>query len=697
MSFLYPSFLFGLLAVAAPIAIHLFNFRRTRRVFFTNVALLRTVQIETKSFRRLKHWLILVCRCLFLVCLVLAFTQPFIPGKNKLGLSRQGVTSFYVDNSYSMQNERNEKRYLDVATSKLDELLTLFRNATSLQLLTNDFSAAEQQTGTSEAVRDRVTAIRFAHTARTLETVYRRQHNLLSSSNPGGRNQLFWFSDFQKSTAGDLARLNIDTTDQLFVVPLDARATRNIYIDSVWLSTPFIREMQNNSLNVRLSNGGREIVKNLPIRLYLDDTQTSTASATIPSSGSSATVSLNFNVTTKGYHRGRIVFEDFPITFDNQYFFVIEASPAVRVLHLFGQKSPVDYVQAVYANDSLFVRRSFDAQNFDVGQLKETDLVVLEGIGQVSGTLRTELERFVRQGGSLTVIPPANPDVASYGPFLNALGVGGLQVSPQISGLSPTLVPVADPDRRNPFFSDVFQQSYQSEPLNMPSAAPVWRWGAGQRLLSLRDGNPLLTQSRTGSGTGSPGSVYVLASPLATQYGNLAEHALFVPVMYKMAALSVRAQRTAYSFDNGLITIPVNNPSERAVYKLKRGNLEIIPVQRIVNNQLLLEMPKSNDLAAGQDIEAGYYELQNGQGKTERLLAFNHGNQESAMDFYSAGELRRAFAGQPNVEVFDSVQDGDFVQVLEQENLGKSLWKYFLLAALAFLLLESVLVRFVKG
>ena len=708
MNFLYPSFLFGLLAISVPIAIHLFNFRRTRRVFFTNVALLRTVQTETKSFRRLKHWLILACRCLFLACLVLAFAQPFIPSKNKLGLSRQGVTSFYIDNSYSMQNERNEKRYLDMATSKLDELLTLFRNATSLQLLTNDFSAAEQQAGTSESVRERVTAVRFAHTPRTLETVYRRQRNLLRSLNPGGQNQLFWFSDFQKSTVGDLSRLKIDTTDRLFIVPLEAQATRNIYVDSVWLSTPFIREMQNNSLNVRLTNAGRENVKNLPVRLYLDDAQTSTASATIPPGGTSAsessgaastgaTVSLNFNVTTKGYHRGRIVFEDFPITFDNQYFFVIEASPAVRVLHLFGQKSPVDYVQAVYANDSLFVRRSFNAQNFDVGQLKETDLVVLEGVSQVNGTLRAELERFVRQGGSLTVIPPANPDLASYGPFLNALGVGGVQVISQTVGSAPSPIPVADPDRRNPFFSDVFQQSYQSEPLNMPSAASVWRWSAGDRLLTLRDGSPLLTQSRTGGGTSSPGRVYVLASPLASQYGNLAEHALFVPVMYKMAALSVRAQRTAYSFDDNLITVPVNNPSERSVYKLKRDKLEIIPVQRIVNNQLLLEIPKSNELAVGQEIEAGYYQLQNGQGKTERLLAFNHGNQESAMDFYSANELRRAFANQPNVEIFDSIHDGDFVQVLEQENLGKSLWKYALLAALTFLLLEVVLVRFMKG
>lgn len=695
MNFLYPSFLFGLLTISVPIAIHLFNFRRTRRVFFTNVALLRTVQTETKSFRRLKHWLILAARCLFLACLVLAFAQPFIPSKNKLGLSRQGVTSLYLDNSYSMQNERNEKRYLDIATGKLDELLTLFRNATSLQLLTNDFSAAEQQASTAEAIRDRVTSVRFAHTPRTLEAVYRRQRNLLSSQNLGGRNQLFWFSDFQKSTVGNLSRLKFDSTDRLFIVPLDAQPTRNVYVDSVWLSTPFIREMQNNSLNIKLTNGGRENVKNLPVRLYLDDAQTSTASANLPPDGS-ATVSLNFNVTSKGYHRGRIVFEDFPITFDNQYFFVIEASPAVRVLHLYEQRSPKDYVNAVFSNDSLFVRRSFSAQNFDVGQLRETDLVVLEGVVQVSGTLRQELERFVRQGGSLTVIPPTNPDAGSYGPFLSGLGVAGVQTLPA-TPQTPGPLPLANPDRRNPFFSDVFQQSYQSEPLNLPSVAPVWRWNAGERLLTLRDGSPMLSQSQVRSTTGRQGTIYVLAAPLTAEYGNFAEHALFVPVMYKMAALSVRPQRTAYSFDDNLLTVPVSDPSERAVYKLKRDKLEIIPVQRVVGNQLLLELPKSNELAAGQDIEAGYYELQNSVGKTERLLAFNHGNAESAMNFYSASELRQAFANEPNVEVFDSIQDGDFVQVLEQENLGKSLWKYFLLAALAFLLIEVGLVRFMKG
>ncbi len=321
---------------------------------------------------------------------------------------------------------------------------------------------------------------------------------------------------------------------------------------------------------------------------------------------------------------------------------------------------------------------------------------MLEGVAQVSGTLRSELERFVRQGGSLVVIPPANPDVSSYGPFLSALGVSGITALPQPLAPSQSL---SDPDRKNPFFADVFQQTYQQDPLNLPSVTPVWQWNAGTKLLSLRDGRPFLTQSRAGSG-----HVYVLANPLAEQFGNLAQHALFVPVMYKMAALSARPQRTAYSFDENLITIPIANAagtSEQAVYKLKRAKLDIIPIQRVVGNQLLLEMPKSNQLSTGQEVESGYYELQvsrgDGPGKTERLLALNHGHQESVMSFYSPTELRQIFGTQKNVEVFDSITDGDFVQVLERENLGTSLWKYFLLAALGFLLLEIGLVRFMKG
>jgi len=685
MQFLYPSFLFGLLAVSVPVAIHLFNFRRTRRVFFTNVSLLKTVQTETKSFRRLKHLLILACRCLAIICLVLAFAQPYRPSQSRLGLSRQGLTSLYLDNSYSMQNEENEKRYLDIATGKLDELLTIFRNASSLQLITNDFSAQEQAVGTAEALRDRVTTVRFAPTARTLAEVYRRQANLMATRNSAATSQLFWFSDFQKSTAGDLTRLQIDTAHRVFLVPLNAKPTRNVYVDSVWLSTPFVREMQNNTLNVRVRNSGEETVRNLSVRLYMDQTQASTASVTLPGRGA-ATATLNFNVTQKGFRQGRIAFEDYPITFDNEYFFVLQASPPIRVLHLYEQKSPTGYVENVYGNDSLFITRSFSVQNVDVGQLKSADLVVLEGLSQVSGSLQTELARFVRQGGSVSIFPPTNPNVSNWSPFLSALGVGSVQ-----SLASRPAEPVSAPNRQSPFFRDVFEQSNQQALLNLPDAVPVWQWrAAGEPLLSLRSGATLLSQSRAGQGY-----VYVFGAPLATEYGNLPQHALFVPVMYKLAALSVRPQRTAYSFDENTLEMAVQNPKPNAVYRLKREKTELIPVQRLNGTQLIMELPKSNQLSAGQELEAGYYELQV-DGQTEKLLAFNHGNRESDMNFYTPDELRRVFASQKNVQVFDSINDGDFVQELQDQNMGSHWWKYFVIAALAFFLAEIAVIRLMR-
>ena len=105
---------------------------------------------------------------------------------------------------------------------------------------------------------------------------------------------------------------------------------------------------------------------------------------------------------------------------------------------------------------------------------------------------------------------------------------------------------------------------------------------------------------------------------------------------------------------------------------------------------------KTSQLADNQALESGYYELQL-DGKTEKLLAFNHDNKESLMDFYTPDELRNAFAGQKNIQVFDNLQDGDFIKTFQEQNIGTALWKYCLWAALAFLLIEVLLIRFMKA
>ena len=139
MQFAHPGVLWGLLALAVPLIIHLFNFRRTKKVFFTNVAFLKKVETETSSFRRLKQWLIMAARMAFIAALVLAFAQPFLPAENDQSTAERGMNSLYLDNSLSMQNTTDNKRYIDLAAVKIDELLSLFKNQQNVQFLSNSF------------------------------------------------------------------------------------------------------------------------------------------------------------------------------------------------------------------------------------------------------------------------------------------------------------------------------------------------------------------------------------------------------------------------------------------------------------------------------------------------------------------------------------------------------------------------------
>jgi hypothetical protein len=408
---------------------------------------------------------------------------------------------------------------------------------------------------------------------------------------------------------------------------------------------------------------------------------------------------FNFNLREKGFKRGRIAFEDNPITFDNEYFFVLNASPSIQITHLYeGNKRAEDYIGDVFSNETAFTLQSFSTRNVDNERLVKSDLVVLEGLTGVDATLRASLDRFVKNGGSLFVIPPAQPDPGFYGSWLGSLGVRSVSkpVAEQPVGSSAPQM-LAPPDKRNPFYTDIFENTTQQGNLHMPVALPVLNWQVtGNRLLAFKNNQPFLSQAQV-----QRGKVYLCASPLEAAYGNFASHALFVPILYKMGTLSKIQEPLAFTFQENAIALELTSAQANNVYKLRKTQagaapLEIIPGQRINGNQLIIELPKGSQSSDKQVLEAGYYELVLND-KTERLLAFNYDKKESQMEFYSADELKGLFANQKNVQVFDVQEANDFVREFSEQNIGVHLWKYCLLAALFFLLVEILLIRFVKG
>ena len=99
MSFLFPAFLIGSLAVAIPIVLHLMKRDVAPRVAFSDIRFIRRAPMMRVHRRRLRELLLLAMRVSALLLLALAFARPFIDGTGALG---RPVTVVALDLSFSM-------------------------------------------------------------------------------------------------------------------------------------------------------------------------------------------------------------------------------------------------------------------------------------------------------------------------------------------------------------------------------------------------------------------------------------------------------------------------------------------------------------------------------------------------------------------------------------------------------------------
>lgn len=117
MSFLYPAFLLGALAVAMPIALHFLRRDVAPEVPFTAVRLLRSSPVARSRRRRLRDLLLLAARVGALLLLAAAFARPYVAGASASSTMRIVA----LDRSFSMDASGRFARALDVAGRAIDE------------------------------------------------------------------------------------------------------------------------------------------------------------------------------------------------------------------------------------------------------------------------------------------------------------------------------------------------------------------------------------------------------------------------------------------------------------------------------------------------------------------------------------------------------------------------------------------------
>jgi hypothetical protein len=450
-------------------------------------------------------------------------------------------------------------------------------------------------------------------------------------------------------------------------VPVAYDQLSNVYVDSVFLDNPFVIGGEKNSVRVRLRNEGPRELEGLVTRLAINGVQAATSSITIQPN-SSVETSFDLSGSLQGFNEAVFSFSDFPVSFDNDFYFTLNYSGKLKVIEIKSDASTT-YIEKVYGNRQLFDFKSFSVKNVDYSLLDVADLVVLNGVNKIEPSLNAALQLFGSKG-SLLLISGPQPDLDSYKTLLN---IPGLNKSDKA-----TLEELDRPDFNNPFFENVFEE--KTSALAMPLAKKVLDWGTDRSaILRFKNGRPYLSRF---------GNSYVLASPLEKTATDFYNHALFVPVMYRIASSGKKAERKPYfDLSSSMITVATDSLLGEQPAKLI-GPLELVPSQRRLGDRLLMEIPRFS-------VSQGFYYVTH-QRDTLDLVAFNLEKKESMLGQFNGEEMKTALGGGSHISIFKATSADTFSNEIKERYLGTPLWKYALLLALIFLLAEVLLIRFLK-
>lgn len=676
MQFVYPTFLWALLALAIPIIIHLFYFRRFKKVLFTNVKFLREVKEETSMRSRLRNLLVLALRLLAVACLVLAFAQPFIPQNQEVKTGAKAV-SIFVDNSFSMSALSQDVPLLEKAKQRAREVVQAFGVEDRFQLLTNNFEGRHQRLVGQEEALSLIDEITIGPAVRNLSTVTARQQQALATGDAENES-IYLISDFQRNIT-DLTRWE-DTLTGLTLVPLQAVQERNVGLDSAWFEAPVPLLNQNNRLLVRLRNFSDEDLDNVRLSARYNDQEKPEGVLSIPAR-STIIDTVNINVNTPGWQDVSLTITDYPIQFDDQYHLTFRVAEKISVLVIAAEANN-RFLKAALQGLGVFSADFLTSQGLDYSAFSNYQMIVLEDLTNISSGLANELQQYAQQSGNLLVFPGKNADLSSYRGFLTPFSANELRT------FDNTERTVGSINTEEFVFNNVFEN--RSASLRLPTTQgnfPLSQFAGRQEevLMNYRDGSAFLAKYRSGLG-----HLYLCSAPIGDDVNNLVQNAeIFVPMLYKMAISAGAAKPLAYTIgeDEVIETNHQVNAGE-LVYKMKGRSGEFIPQQRTVGSKVFLGIDN-------QVTDDGFYQLFLNEEDPLDHFAFNFSRQESALDYYNIDDLQAQLGDR--IDIIDTANDGAIISEIAERSQGIVLWRWCLALVLLWLALEVLVLRFWKA
>jgi hypothetical protein len=428
---------------------------------------------------------------------------------------------------------------------------------------------------------------------------------------------------------------------------------------------------------VQLKNNSDKRAENIPFKVSIDGRPKGLGSLTIEARATGKDT-ISFSGLTSGWKRGEVSITDYPVIFDDRFYFTFNVRRQMPVLAI-NEQSQNQYINALYSAEPFFNFKSTSSGNINYAELSAYPLIILTGTNTISAALASQFKTSVQNGGNLMVFPSLEENLTGLTALTQALGTD----LPR--GIITQETKVSSINLQHAIFKGVF--SKVPNKMDLPVAKKLVQYSNSsrvrkQQILQTPGGGAFLSQFSIGKG-----KVYLSAVSLNEESSNFVRHSVFVPIMYQSAFLSLRDNRLFYTLGKDqYLEINKVTLSANQTLKLKKDNFEAIPDVRSSESGTRL-------FISDQIKENGVFNLLKGDSVLS-AVAFNDNRLESDLSYLDKTDLGKRFP-QKGVEIFNPGK-GSIQNAVKAVNNGIQLWKLCLILALVFLAAEVLLVRLYK-
>ena len=675
MRYQNPQLLYFLFAIAIPILIHLFNFRKHKTLYFSSIRFLKEIKEDKRKRTNLKNLLILLSRILAISFLVFAFAKPYIPN-NQTNNNTTNNIFIYIDNSFSMDAENENGRLLSIAKEKARSIIKAYPTESNFWLINNNFLSKNNNSTNANVIGNRIDEITTSAHSKSLKQIINKQTSL-SDENC----HVFIISDMQISGLKVKELSTLESSTSLFLVPITSNNQNNISIDTCWTENPLFRNEEERTIFTTISNQSKTNLKEQAVFLELNGKQKSQQYINLKGE-ESKTISFTFTKDSNIIQKGVIKVNDHPITFDNNYYFTLKYTQQINVLCINADNESMA-ITTLFNNDtSLFNYTNSSIKNIDYSALQQRDLIFINEVEKFGLGLINSLNKYIHKGGNVAIIPPRNIDLTTYNNSLKQLG------SSALSELKNYNTTIDDINRNHPIYQRVFEGKIDK--INYPQINKYYKIITQNNSSSIS----LLTQENKDVFlevvSKEKGLVYLFNSPLYGKYNNFSKHALFVPTLLNMATSTVRVESIYNIIHPEDFFSSSNIKNEKDIVHLKNEGIDIIPTQKT-------HLGKQVFYTHNQITENGIYSIEVNE-KIIDAIAYNYSSSESQGTSLSISELenwKNSFS-LAKIQIING--NSSILNALITEiQKGKELWKIALILALLFFAIEILLIKLIKS